>query len=252
MAKYTKLMELCMSFDSTVEDVRRATTKYGGINDKDLYGRTALHYCFMSPMWKEDGAAIIKLLLEHSADPEAGTTIEIDDPEIFPIRAGIGWTPLLECAYSGYAAQMKALLEFGANVDKQTSRGITALMIAVNGTIEPIKKVALLKKYGASIHKKDSEGLTAYDHAMLHLFEMKDTLNNPEFLRTIQDTINESGKRKFDEQLKKYNIKNVICYDEFKINIIAEYEYLVLEWPKLLRMVEISPNPENGIRDHII
>ena len=75
-------------------------------------------------------------------------------------------TALWIASKDGHPRIVKLLLEYGAIVDKEDSRGTTPLMIASKGQVaEHIDIVNLLLKHNASVKVKDEEGKTALDYA---------------------------------------------------------------------------------------
>jgi len=102
----------------------------------DHYGDTALHYACMNQTHIEkgkniDAAKVVKMLLEHGADPE------ITDNE--------GATPLMMACQKAFAPAVKLLLDAGVQTERKqangVSRGMTALDCARRSKCEACVKL---------------------------------------------------------------------------------------------------------------
>ena len=99
-------------------------------------GKTALHLAA-----ENNHLALVKLLLEHGADPH--------------VRSDGGWQPLLNAADKGHIEVASLLLRWNANVNARTSSGMTALHWAArNGHIAMVE--LLLQQEGVKRNSKDS------------------------------------------------------------------------------------------------
>jgi uncharacterized protein len=136
------------------------------------------------PVGLLDSADIVKLLLEHGANPNA----ELSGPIIQrqhtfgDFTLGKGATPLLRAAKSGDVELVKTLVAGGADVKHTMPNGATALMYAAglgwrNGSplapsydqgtdAEAIETIALLMELGLDLRAQDSDGNTALNGAI--------------------------------------------------------------------------------------
>ena len=124
------------------------------------YGNTSL-------LWAvEEDAKMVKLLLEHGADPNiAGCNSDM---------------PLYAASLYGKVEIAKLLLANGAQRDAQQNNGCTALGIAADMSREDVVK--LLVFVGCNHLLKDTNGKVAYDHALNSFFSLekvKEMLQNP-------------------------------------------------------------------------
>ncbi|MFD2891167.1 ankyrin repeat domain-containing protein [Flavobacterium chuncheonense] len=72
-------------------------------------------------------------------------------------------TPLCVAISKGDFSLVKKIIDYGADVNETTNRGMTPLMFAARyGHVEIVN---LLLDKGAKLDKKDSSGFTALDHA---------------------------------------------------------------------------------------
>lgn len=107
-----------------------------------------------------------------------------------------GNSPLIVAATQGHRNMVFSLLEHGANINKQNSNGLTALMAAIqanaNGDMEQkgdhvydgLATTKLLIDRGANIQLQDNLGKTANDYA----------LRKPEFLKLLEKQVNSATK----------------------------------------------------------
>ncbi len=96
--------------------------------------------------WKRDYPDIVRLLIEHGAKIDSGE-----------------YLPLFGACIHGHTKSVRVLLECGANVNKQSRGGVTALMCACkNGEVEAVK---LLLKHGADVNISNEDGATALMYA---------------------------------------------------------------------------------------
>ena len=83
----------------------------------------------------------------------------------------IGWVALHRACIEGHLECAKALLGAGADINKQTNRGSTPLMLAADwGKIEVVRE---LLKRGAKKELKNYDGKTAYDMGWNNTAEIK-------------------------------------------------------------------------------
>lgn len=123
-----------------VATVKSLLDRGADINEKDVYGKTAL----MKAAEKGD-IDTVKTLLDRGADAN--------------IKTDQGGTALLAAAYGGHAAVIQALLENGAKVNAKDIFGTTPLMAAARyGQNETVK---LLLDNGADATIKNKGGATA-------------------------------------------------------------------------------------------
>ncbi len=101
-------------------------------------------------------AAIVKLLLEHGADPN----VRYEEPDTI----GDFQTPLMNAAWKGHADCVKLLLEHGADVNVQGGpfKRTPLLCAATNGSVETIR---LLVAKGANMEARDWSDATPRDWA---------------------------------------------------------------------------------------
>ncbi len=75
-----------------------------------------------------------------------------------------GWTPLHVAAQEGKTAVVRFLLEEGAHVDMKDDYGRTPLQYAVHTNLAVVK---LLVEYGADVNSKDQDGETPLSSASM-------------------------------------------------------------------------------------
>jgi ankyrin repeat protein len=102
-----------LSSQSHLDTIRVLVTGKANLNVKDGSGRTPL----MVASQKQNGQALVALLLELGADPN--------------IPASNGWTPLHEAAQSGEVDEARQLLDRRAAIDVRNKEGETPLWRAV-------------------------------------------------------------------------------------------------------------------------
>lgn len=130
------------------------------VNAHDQWrGQTAL-------MWAsaEGHVDMLRLLLKHGAAPDARAFINEWDTQVTTepraqYRPSAGLTPLLYAARGGCTPCVQALLEAGADVDKPTPDGVTALMVALDNFRFDTARALL--RGGANPHLSDWWGRTA-------------------------------------------------------------------------------------------
>ncbi len=122
-----------------------------------------------------DHLAMIRLLLEHGADPNMRMASSTETRTVFTNQwlHEEGATPLLRAAQSGDLVLLRLLLAYGADPDIPTEAGVTPLMVASGiGWVEGItyewspeqtfEAVELLLKLGADVNAHDTvDGRTA-------------------------------------------------------------------------------------------
>ena len=153
-----KLHTAVLSFEGSPSDLRRVLEETGlDVSTPGEGGYTALHYAAMAD-WNESEDGRTRLLLELGADTEARAETQ-----------GIpGCTPLMLAASEGFAAQVRTLINYGADINAQDRLGRTPLMHALDSGLDVLTKVQLLLDAGADIRIKDSKGWMALDHARSH------------------------------------------------------------------------------------
>jgi len=140
-----------------LESVRRCVARGDTPNVRDDAGRTPLHVAAamvasaaVDPPTVQTSLAIVQLLLEHGADPNAQT------PE--------GATPLLgDCCCPDVTA-MRLLVEHGADVNLADAQGVTPLIKACE-TGDNLPTVRYLVEQGAQVKHADKQGRTALHEA---------------------------------------------------------------------------------------
>ena len=161
-------------------------------NVTDVKGRAALYAALDArnedwtalPQHKEEdplpGLELIKLLLDHGANPNARLTKNL------PGRSGMdagdttldeGTTPLMRAARSGDAAAMRILLEHGADLTLATKEGNTALLFAAGvgyrdkntrgSEAEALEALKVSVDHGQDINQTNGKGETALHGAAL-------------------------------------------------------------------------------------
>ncbi|MGW0909176.1 ankyrin repeat domain-containing protein [Streptomyces sp. NPDC002853] len=113
----------------------------GGMTDRDLLGRTAVHYA------AADGDAQgMKVLLAGGADPEAADAA--------------GWTPLHFAAQAQASSAIEVLVAAGAAVDPADSHGNTPLWRAVFCSQGEGAVIRLLLEAGADPDRVNAHGVS--------------------------------------------------------------------------------------------
>ena len=141
----------CLGVNGDASSLRAVLSAGVDVNAKDEYGYTALHAAAEAD-WREDNDGRMLILLENGADLRARA---YDEQR----------TPLMLAAAEGFASQLQRLVEWGAEVDAQDSMGLTPLMLAVDQSLEPEKKVNALLEAGADVSFRDHQGMSALDLA---------------------------------------------------------------------------------------
>ena len=136
------------------------------------------------PVGLLDSADIVKLLLEHGANPNAALSKPIIQRQhtFGDFTLAEGATPLLRAAKSGDVELVRALVAGGADVKHAMPNGVTALMYAAgfgwrNGSplapsydqgsdTEAIETIAFLREQGLSLSDQDKDGNTALHAAI--------------------------------------------------------------------------------------
>lgn len=128
---------------------------------------------------KTSGIQLIEMMLKAGANPNLQLKLfppyrSLRDDRGADTMLTVGTTPLIRAAKAGDIPAMKLLIQYGANVNLPTDRGITPLMAAAgNGSAgldtrgryktedQAIAAVDLLVKAGADINARDRNGQTA-------------------------------------------------------------------------------------------
>ncbi len=95
-------------------------------------------------------------------------------------RNGMGWTPLMTAAWDDCLSVVMLLCRKGADVDARTDYGHTALMLKADGKTAATVKTLL--ECGADPSLKDSDGQTALDLAIAADYPNKDII---ELLKSV-------------------------------------------------------------------
>jgi hypothetical protein len=143
-----------LSVDQSQDELRAWLQTGIDVNVRDELGYTALHSSAMAD-WNEDEDGRMRILLEAGADTEARA-------ETQAIKS---CTPLALAAAEGYAAQVRRLVEYGADVNAVDACSMTPLMHALSSGFQVVDKVEALLGGGADAQMKDRQGRTALDHA---------------------------------------------------------------------------------------
>jgi ankyrin repeat protein len=157
-------------------------------NTADNYGRAALFAAVdMRDLYQSNRPAprdsnklepldLIKMLLDHGADPNAKLAKLIPARAVldFPdVMMGEGGTPFLRAAESGDIPVMQLLLGKGADPKAVTKAGVTALMVAagmghkptIRGGEQPIEAMKICLDKGANINAATEKTLNTALHA---------------------------------------------------------------------------------------
>ena len=140
------LLMIAADAPSFLEGVKYCVDKGIGINDRDKYGTTAIHYAVRGH--SDEGSATLTFLIEKGGDVSA--------------KDGLGKTPLMEAAHAGAQRAINILIDAGARVNDRDDSGSTPLHYAAwaRGTESKDDSVRLLLSRGAEIEARDKEGLT--------------------------------------------------------------------------------------------
>lgn len=152
---WTQLMTAALSIECEADHLRALILAGADVNAADANGYTALHAAAMADR-SEDDSGCMEVLLEAGANPEARADTQ----------AGRGWTPLMLAAAEGFAAQVRTLLKWGADVDAADEDGRTALMLAAGQGFETEEKLRALLDAGADARRQSRDGMTALDYAL--------------------------------------------------------------------------------------
>jgi ankyrin repeat protein len=170
-AGFTPLMAACGGGD--LESVRYLVDHGGDVRARTPRGYTALYAAASWP----GNVAIIDLLLEKGADPNAAVTVTQPVNERY--------TPLLAAAIRRDAASLKLLLKKGAKVDNPAGDyGRSPLLAAATTGRTPA--VELLLASGADVNVRDALGNSALqwarrrgDTAIVQLLQKAGASNSP-------------------------------------------------------------------------
>ncbi len=116
----------------------------------DAEGHTALSLA--QEQGGENRLALMRMLLEHGASPEAQVGED-------------GWSPLLTAIVTHDLPAAELLLKHGAKVDTTENSGSTPLMMAAGYGYTAL--VTRLLERGASVLRQDADGNDALDHAAM-------------------------------------------------------------------------------------
>jgi ankyrin repeat protein len=125
--------------------VRALLARGAAVNGKQVEGRTPLYLAASLG----DGANIVRVLLEHGADPS--------------LAAANGQTPLMAAAVRGHMEVLRLLLDAKADVNAKNGAGETALMLAASSGSP--RAVGLLLDRGADARVRTKRNETALGNA---------------------------------------------------------------------------------------
>ncbi len=132
---------------ATLEQVVECLAAEAGVNARDEYGRTPLHYAALA----STNPALIAALIDAGAEVDA--------------RDGGGWTPLHDAAESNSDSTIvAALLAAGARVNARDGHSWTPLHFAARFSSSPGVIAALLDA-GADAAARDDDGKIPWDYA---------------------------------------------------------------------------------------
>ena len=132
---------------ATLEQVVGCLAAEAGVNARDEYGRTPLHYAALA----STNPALIAALIDAGAEVDA--------------RDGGGWTPLHDAAESNSDSTIvAALLAAGARVNARDGHSWTPLHFAARFSSSPGVIAALLDA-GADAAARDDDGKIPWDYA---------------------------------------------------------------------------------------
>jgi ankyrin repeat protein len=159
--------------DPNAADSMGRAALFAAIDMRDIYGSNR-------PAPKDSGKVdpmdLIKMLLDHGADPNAKLTKLIPARAVldFPdVMMGEGATPFLRAAKSADVPLMQLLLEKGADPKVITKAGVTALMVAAGmghaNTIrrgeQPIEAMKICLEKGVNVNAATEKTLNTALHA---------------------------------------------------------------------------------------
>jgi len=135
-----------------IPPLRRFLMGLGDLSWVDFTGQTPFLRAALS-----GDVTVMKLLLEHGADPNIPT---LAGSTALMAAAGINWIPgqTYSHAEADYVEAVKLCLERGAEVNAKNSLGLTAMHGAANRGWESV--IQILADHGAQVDPKDNQGRT--------------------------------------------------------------------------------------------
>jgi len=134
---------------------------------------------------------VMKLLLEHGADPLIGT---FEGTSALMAAAGVNWVVAQTWTESEarLLEAVKLCLELGMDVNQTNSMGLTALMGAANRGSNEI--ISFLVSQGADLTAQDNEQRTALDWARGVFLATHPAEQKPESMALISELLTSQGK----------------------------------------------------------
>jgi ankyrin repeat protein len=125
-----------------------------GVNDTTSYGDAPINAALGFR-----GFANLKMLVEH------GANVDFQSMTIVAFPAVVGFTPLMDAAFSGDSLSFFFLLDHGANPNLRTKKGFTALMLLEQAEIDNPAMTLALIDHGARVSDKAPDGTDALYYA---------------------------------------------------------------------------------------
>lgn len=177
---------------------------------------------------------LAKWLVEQGADIEASNEY--------------GYTPLQERSGNRFSGNIRSLIELGANVNTNTSKGTALHRAAKSHNAENIK---ILLEYGAEIEALVSEGYgeKRYDYTALELTLMACTNIEIENTLEISKILLDAGAKK-TEKMKALVTQIGKTFEQYRPNFYDEStEQASNALEELYRIFEVEPVPRRVVYD---